>query len=123
MAMLDHAALEKYCLGKRGAVKEFPFGDDAAVFKVMGKMFALIGLNESARISLKCDPTRADILRGQFSAVTPGYHLNKRHWNTIVTDDTDIPDDEVFELIDHSYELVVKSLSKKDRTQLEQADA
>lgn len=116
--MLEHDDLRAYCLSQPGAREDFPFGPDAAVYKVSGKMFALIPVG-SARtsISLKCDPVRAVMLRDTFSAVRPGYHMNKRHWNTVEIDGT-VPDDDVLELIEHSYALVVAGLPKAQREAL-----
>lgn len=116
--MLDETALRDYCLSLKAVTEEFPFGDDVRVIKVMGRMFALIPVHaQPARISLKCDPIRAEVLRQQYAAITPGYHLNKRHWNTVLSDGT-IPDPEVIEMIDHSYDLVVKGMTKAEREQL-----
>jgi predicted DNA-binding protein (MmcQ/YjbR family) len=117
---MDNIALRAYCLSKPGASETFPFGDDVRVIKVMGKMFALIPTAGPVTISLKCEPTWAQILRSTYPAVRPGYHLNKEHWNSIVMDET-IPDDEVKSMINHSYELVVKGLTKAQRKRLEQA--
>jgi predicted DNA-binding protein (MmcQ/YjbR family) len=106
------------CSAKPGTVEDYPFGDQVAVFKVAGKMFALVPLGETpASISLKCDPELAAFLRNRYTAVTPGYHLNKRHWNTMTLDGS-VPDDEVLELIDHSYDLVVARLTRAQRNQL-----
>ena len=116
--MLKIHHLRAYCLQQTGAVEEFPFGPQAAVYKVMGKMFALVPVDEPASISLKCDPEWAMLLRENYEAVQPGYHLNKKHWNTISSDGT-VPDDEVLEMIRHSYALVVKSLKKADREALQ----
>jgi predicted DNA-binding protein (MmcQ/YjbR family) len=110
--------LRQYCLNKPGAYEDYPFGPEPAVFKVGSKMFAL--LNETvgqAVISLKCDPGLSDLFRQQYAAVQPGYHLNKKHWNTVVLDGT-VPDSEILWMIDHSYELVVKSLPKTERERL-----
>lgn len=94
-------------------VKTFPFGDDVAVYKVgdeSGKMFALISQNAPpVRLSLKCDPQLAELLREKYESVLPGYHLNKKHWNTIICSGQ-IPDDELQDLIRHSYELIVNDL-------------
>ncbi|PJF41634.1 MAG: MmcQ-like protein [Phototrophicales bacterium] len=114
---MNRDSLRAYCLDKKGADAEFPFGPEAEVFKVMGKMFALIPVDAPWRITLKCDPTLAEMQRQTYDAVKPGYHMNKRHWNTVSVDGS-IPDDELLEMIDHSYDLVVKSLKKKDRQQL-----
>lgn len=116
---MERATLRQHCLRQPGAFEDFPFGPEAAVYKVGGKMFALIPVDvEGATISLKCDPTWAEILRQTYPAVTPGYHLNKKHWNSIVADDS-IPEPEIVEMIEHSYKLVVKSLPKKVREALE----
>ena len=115
---MNRAMLRDYCLSKNGAVAEFPFGPDAEVFKVMGKMFALIPVGANPpTISLKCDPVLAEMLRQTYPAVKPGYHLNKKHWNTITVDGS-VPEDEVLEMIDQSYDLVVKGLKKADREKL-----
>ena len=106
------------CGAKPGAVEDYPFGDDVAVFKVAGRMFALVPLGGTpGNISLKCDPELAVALRGRHAGVTPGYHLNKRHWNTVVLDGS-VPGGEVLELIDHSYDLVVARLTRAQRDQL-----
>jgi len=114
---VDSTTLRNYCLSKKGAVETFPFGEDVRVLKVMNKMFALIPVSDSASISLKCEPTWAQILRDTYAAVQPGYHLNKEHWNTITCDGS-IPDEEILGMIDHSYEQVVRGLSRKDREAL-----
>lgn len=106
------------CLAKRGAAEDYPFGDEVAVFKVAGRMFALVALGEPpGTVSLKCDPDLADDLRARHAGITPGHHLNKRHWNTVVLDGS-VPDDELLELIDHSYELVVARLPRSRRAEL-----
>lgn len=114
---MDRTALQDYCLSKAGTTAEFPFGPEAEVFKVIGKMFALIPMDAPLSISLKCDPALAEILRQTYPAVIPGYHLSKKHWNTISIDGS-VPDDEVLEMIDHSYDLVVKGLKKSERERL-----
>ncbi|KAB2370373.1 MmcQ/YjbR family DNA-binding protein [Actinomadura montaniterrae] len=106
------------CAAKTGAVEDYPFGDGVAVFKVAGRMFALVSLGPPpGAVSLKCDPDLAVELRDRHAAITPGYHLNKRHWNTVTLDGS-VPDDELQEMIDHSYALVVARLTKAQRTQL-----
>jgi len=116
--MLDEKALRDYCLSQKGAVEEYPFGPGAAVYKVMGKMFALIGEGaDPPLISLKCDPNLAMILRETYPAVQGAYHMNKRHWNRVCSDGS-IPDDEIRDMIDASYDLVVSSLTRKDRERL-----
>lgn len=102
-----------YCLSKSGATEEMPFGPDNIVFKVKGKMFALLALDEvPTRVNLKCDPDLALELRDRYEQVEPGYHMNKKHWNTVVLDGV-IPEREIRKMIDDSYELVVRSLPKK----------
>ena len=102
----------------RGATEEHPFGPDVDVFKVGGKIFAILSPTvEPGAISLKCDPDRSLELRERYAAVTPGYHLNKRHWNTVVLDGS-VVDDVLDDLITHSYELVVASLSAAQRALL-----
>lgn len=106
------------CNGKPGSSEEYPFGDEVAVFKVGGRIFALVLLNsEPGNVSLKCDPDLAIELRDRYAAITAGYHLNKTHWNTIELDGS-VPDDEVSELIDHSHELIVAKLPKAIRAEL-----
>lgn len=116
---MDLASLRSYLLSKHGAVETYPFGPDALVIKVSGKMFALVAEKaEPLTISLKCDPGHAQFLRSTHPAVKPGYHLNKEHWNT-VTIDGSIEDGEILSYIDESYQLVVKSLTRAARRQLE----
>lgn len=113
--------LRKYFLDKKSTVEDTPFGPESLVFKVMGKMFTLIAWDETPlRITLKCDPDLALILRAQYQAVQPGYYMNKKHWNTITLDGS-ISDEQILEMIDNSYELVVKGLKKADRQELEQS--
>lgn len=117
---MDIETFRKYCITKNGVTEELPFGPDTLVFKVMGKIFALAGLDEvPLRINLKCDPVRAIELREiHESYILPGFHMNKRHWNTLILDGKLSPA-LVFELTDHSYHLVVKGLSKKQQQELE----
>ncbi len=110
---MDFETLRKYLLAKPRATEEFPFGPSAMVFKVKGKMFALIAVEKTPlRINLKCDPELALHLRAAYSAVQPGYHMNKKHWNTIIIDGS-LPDKEIVTMIDDSYGLVVKGLGKR----------
>jgi predicted DNA-binding protein (MmcQ/YjbR family) len=106
----------EYCLSKKGVTEHFPFDEDTLVFKVGGKMFALSSLKEwesnNPSINLKCDPERALELRGQFDDIQPGYHMSKVHWNTVKVNGS-VSDVFLKELIDHSYDLVFKSLTKK----------
>jgi predicted DNA-binding protein (MmcQ/YjbR family) len=101
-----------HCLGEVAATEGTPFGPDNIVFKVRGKMFALLALDEvPPRVNLKCDPDLALELRDRYEQVEPGYHMNKKHWNTVVLDGV-IPEREIRKMIDHSYGLVVQSLPK-----------
>ena len=115
---MDRDALVAACLAQPEAVEEFPFGDDVSVFKVVGKMFALVPMDGSLSISLKCDPDFAVSLRERYAAVTGGYHLNKRHWNTVRVDGT-IPDTEIRDWIEDSYDLVVDGLPKRAKLRLQ----
>lgn len=109
-----HEALIDYALKKPGAERTFPFGPDVLVVKVMGKMFALTRRGEPyPSFNLKCEPTRALALRANHPAITPGYHMNKQHWNTVKLDGT-LSLEEIQRLIDHSYELIVASLKKSE---------
>lgn len=100
------------------AWEDFPFGPDVAVMKIRDKMFATLALSEgSPRANLKCDPDEAVMLRDIFAGVIPGYHMNKRHWNTVILD-ADVPEPEIRRMMDRSYGLVVKSLKKQQREAL-----
>ena len=110
--------LDYYLLDKSGTSRGTPFGEEVLVYKVMGKMFALVGWQENPlSINLKCDPDLAQNLRATYEAVNPGYHMNKEHWNTITINGT-VPEEEFKKMIDHSYYLVVKKLKKADREKL-----
>ena len=113
--------LREYCIAKKGVTEHFPFDEVTLVFKVMGKMFLLTGLERWERgetsVNIKCDPDWAEELRGEYESVNPGWHMNKKHWNT-VTLNNDVSDEFAFELIDHSYDLVIKSLTKKLKEEL-----
>ena len=111
-------SFREYCLSKPAATEGTPFGPDNIVFKVAGKMFALLALDEvPPRVNLKCDPDLALELRDRYEQVQPGYHMNKKHWNTVVLDGV-IPEKQIREMIDDSYELVVQSLPKTKRGKL-----
>ncbi len=112
---MNFDALRDYLLKKPGASEDFPFDTVTLVIKVGGKMFALTNITaDPLRINLKCDPIKADFLRQHYPAVLPGYHMNKRHWNTVVLDGS-IPEAEILSMIDESYDLVVQGLSKAKR--------
>jgi predicted DNA-binding protein (MmcQ/YjbR family) len=103
---MSPSELREYCLSLSGAEETFPFGPETSVFKVGGKMFALSRLGaESLRVSVKCEPELADALRSAHEAVIPGYHLNKRHWNTVIVDGS-LPDDAIRDMIEDSYDLI-----------------
>jgi predicted DNA-binding protein (MmcQ/YjbR family) len=109
---MDLLQFREYCLTKPGATEGTPFGPDVLVFKVSGKMFALAALDElPTTVNLKCDPDLALDLRDRYEQVRPGYHMNKKHWNTVEIEGV-IPDLELRKMIDHSYELVIKRLPK-----------
>lgn len=112
---MDIETFRQYCLSKKGVTESFPFDESTLVFKVLNKMFALTGLNAvEFTANLKCDPDRAIELRERYQDIRPGYHMNKKHWNTVALAG-DVEDSLLKELIDHSYELVVKKMRKKDR--------
>lgn len=107
-----------YCLSFNEVTEEFPFDNNTLVFKVMGKMFALCDVDEFESINLKCDPTKALQLREEYPGIViPGYHMNKKHWNTVVMDNY-LPNQLIEEWITDSYQLVVANLPKKKRNQL-----
>ena len=110
--LVEPEALRRACLDPPGAVQEFPFGPQTSVFKVEGKMFALSALgSDPLEVSLKCEPDLADQLRESYPAIREGYHLNKRHWNTVTLDGS-LPDEMVLGMIEDSYDLVVAGLSR-----------
>lgn len=105
---MDIETLREYCLGKRGAREGMPFGEDVLVFYVLNKIFALIALERfPLAVNLKCEPARAIELREEYACVQPAYHMNKKHWNTIILDG-ELTDAKMCELIDHSYDLVAE---------------
>ncbi|WP_411105433.1 MmcQ/YjbR family DNA-binding protein [Streptomyces sp. cmx-4-9] len=116
-------ALRSLCLGFNAAVEEFPFTPQTSVFKVLGKVFALSALDgEPLKVNLKCEPEQAVRLREQHAAIVPGYHMNKRHWNTVTAGGPDaLPDALVRELVEDSYDLVVAGLPKAERLRLDRA--
>ena len=117
---MDIEVLREYCIKKKGVTESFPFNETTLVFKVMGKMFALTGLDSiPAAVNLKCDPERSVLLREEYDgAITGAFHMNKLHWNTIILQE--VPPKLIIELIDHSYDLVVSKMTKKLRAALEQ---
>jgi predicted DNA-binding protein (MmcQ/YjbR family) len=114
---MDIEFYRTYCLSKNGVTEDFPFDENVLVFRVGGKIFSLCDVNEFVSINLKCDPEKAVEYREKYHGVRPGYHMNKKHWNTIETSG-DVPRKVLLELVDHSYDLVFSSLPKKQRESL-----
>lgn len=107
--------IESYCLSKKGVVKEYPFDELTAVYKVGNKMFVLYNdESDGVSLNLKCDPIYALELRSIYESVIPGYHMSKKHWNTVIVDQR-IPAGLFIELVNHSYDLVVAKMTKKDK--------
>jgi predicted DNA-binding protein (MmcQ/YjbR family) len=111
----------EFCLSKKGVTEHFPFDEETLVFKVGGKMFCLTSLKEwengTPSLNLKCDPERAEELRSEYEAIIPGWHMSKKHWNTVAFN-SDVSDKMMRELINHSYELVFNSLTKKNQKEI-----
>jgi len=115
---MDFDTLRTYCLSKAFTDESFPFGEDTLVFKVAGKLFALVDVVNAVSVNLKCEPEKALELRAQYpDDVLHGYHMNKKHWNTVVLKGR-LGDEEICGLIDHSYEQVIKSLPKSKQKEL-----
>jgi len=116
--VIDADALRSWCLARAGVTEEMPFGPTTTVFKVEGKLFVLSALDrEPLQISLKCEPALAEALRRDHPAVRPGYHLNKRHWNTVLCDGS-LPDEQIIDMVEDSYDLVVSALPRATRERL-----
>lgn len=115
---MDLESFRDYCLTKKGVTEGMPFGETVVVFKAGEKMFALASLDDvPTTVNLKCDPDLALELRDRYEQVRPGYHMNKKHWNTVDLDGG-VPNVEIKKMIDHSYDLVMRSLPKKERARL-----
>ncbi len=116
--------LRDFCISKKGVTEHFPFDNVTLVFKVMNKMFALTGLDRWERgeesINLKCNPEKSEELREEYEGINPGFHMSKKHWNTVTINTSDVSDKMVLELINHSYNLVVSGLAKKVQKELEE---
>lgn len=111
--------LRNYCLSKKGAQESFPFGEETLVFKVGGKIFAITGLDsEETSVNLKCEPEKAVRLREEYADVIPGFHMNKKHWNTVYCE-RELSNEFICELIDHSYDLIYQKLSKKSKAEVD----
>jgi predicted DNA-binding protein (MmcQ/YjbR family) len=120
---MDIETFRNYCISKKGVTEGLPFGPDTLVFKVMGKMFALAGLDAiPLSINLKCDPEKAIRLREEYeNNILPGYHMNKQHWNTVILDGH-LKSDFIFQLVDDSYNLIKAGLTKKQQQELKDLD-
>ncbi|MGB0880839.1 MAG: MmcQ/YjbR family DNA-binding protein [Polaribacter sp.] len=118
--------LRDFCIAKKGVTEHFPFDDVTLVFKVLGKMFLLTGLDSwekgEEKINLKCDPKKAIKLREKYEAIHAGWHMSKKHWNTVTLNTGNVSDDLVRELITHSYDSVVKGMTKKMQEELQKLD-
>ena len=116
--MMDFSSAQKYLLSKKQAVQTFPADPTVGVYKVCHKMFATLTSGVAyARINLKCDPELALELRAQYDAIQPGYQMNKKHWNTVIFDGS-VPDEEIYDMIDHSYNLILSNLPDAERAKL-----
>jgi predicted DNA-binding protein (MmcQ/YjbR family) len=111
---MDLESVRTYCLAKKAVTESLPFDDETLVFKVAGKIFSLLSLSGDWGMNLKCDPEKAVELREQYPEIVPGYHMNKAHWNTIQLNGN-LSEKMIFDLIDHSYQLIVNSLSRKQK--------
>jgi len=122
---MDIQQFYEFCLSKKGVTEHFPFDEETLVFKVGGKMFCLTSLNQwekgTPSLNLKCDPERAEELRAEYEAIIPGWHMSKIHWNTVAFN-SDVSDKMMRELINHSYELVFNSLSKKIQAEINELE-
>ena len=115
--------IRSYCLGKKGVTEDFPFDADTLVFKVLGKMFALFPLENwekgKASVNLKADPSYSEELRAEYESIEPGWHMSKKHWNSVYIYKGELEPQFVLQLIDHSYEMVIKGMTKKMRESLQ----
>lgn len=122
---MDIQQFYEFCLSKKGVTEHFPFDEETLVFKVGGKMFCLTSLNEwekgTPSLNLKCNPERAEELRAEYEAIIPGWHMSKIHWNTVAFN-SDVSDKMMCELINHSYELVYNSLTKKIQKEIDELE-
>jgi len=116
---MELGELIEYCTSKPGVEETFPFDEDVLVFKLMGKMYALVSISKiPVRVNLKCDPERAIELREEHEEIVPGFHMSKKHWNTVIVGEGMLELSLIHELIDHSYELIAKSLTKTKKEEL-----
>ena len=110
--------IREYCVRKKGVTEDFPFDEETLVFRVAGRIFMLVNTSYAEFINLKADPEKAIEWRERYEGVRPGYHMNKKHWNSVYLDGS-VPDKEILAMIDHSYDLIVLGLSKKDKEKLQ----
>jgi len=110
--------LDTYLRSKHGVTFDYPFDEEVRVYRIGEKIFALTSENRPLRVNLKCDPIYALELRSIYEGVSAGYHMNKKHWNTVMLEETDVGEESIIELIDHSYDLVYQSLTKRKREEL-----
>jgi len=115
---MTFSELDNYLLAKQGVSYDYPFDEEVRVYRIAEKIFALTSQKRPLGINLKCDPLYALELRSIYEGIIPGYHMNKKHWNTVSIEETDVDDASIYELIDHSYTLIYQSLSKKKREML-----
>jgi predicted DNA-binding protein (MmcQ/YjbR family) len=114
-AQMTFDQLDRYLLSLQGATYDYPFDEETRVYRIANKMFALTSETHPLKVNLKCDPIYALELRNIYKGISAGYHMSKKHWNTVVLEDSDVDEETIHELIDHSYELIYKSLTKKLR--------
>ncbi|WP_282124578.1 MmcQ/YjbR family DNA-binding protein [Algibacter mikhailovii] len=119
---MDIEQIRTYCLSKKETTEGFPFDQDTLVFKVLGKMFALISLKKweqgEAAINLKANPEYSELLRADYNSIRPGFHMSKKHWNTLYIHEGELTSDFIKTLVDHSYDMVVQGMTKKNRDRL-----
>jgi predicted DNA-binding protein (MmcQ/YjbR family) len=117
---MDFQALDRYIRAKQGVTFDYPFDEKVRVYRIAGKLFALTSDELPLEVNLKCDPIYALELRSMYEGIRAGYHMNKKHWNTVTLTQSDVDDESVKELIDHSYKLVYEKLTKKQQEALKQ---
>jgi predicted DNA-binding protein (MmcQ/YjbR family) len=118
---MDVEFFREYCLSKKGVTEGFPFDQSTLVFKVMDKIFALTNIDLFESVNLKCDPKRAVELRETTDGIIAGFHMNKKHWNTVSLDGL-VEDNLIIDLLNHSYEMVIKGMTKKSQTELQELE-
>lgn len=116
---MNFKQMDHYIMSKQGVAFDYPFDEKVRVYRISEKMFALISKENPIRVNLKCDPVYSLELRTIYEGITAGYHMNKKHWNTVIIEDSDVDEETVRELIDHSYDLIYKKLTKKQRELLD----